>query len=97
MSVKNIVGVILAYTSLLVGAGLWIWSVYLAYTLAGILWMIVGILLFGFGVVFVAFIASLLHSLWMTAVTIAALAAAVYVSRFLGSHLTEEKDRLKNN
>lgn len=50
-----------------IGLHLWVWSLIIAYTLAGVFWLIVGLLFAGIGVVPVAFIAALISREWSVA------------------------------
>ena len=54
-------GLGLTLSSYAIGIGIWVWSFVIAYALAGVFWMVVGLFFAGIGVVAVAAIASALH------------------------------------
>ena len=81
---RGIAGIGLFSSSYIIGLSLWIWSLIVAYVLAGVFWMIVGILLGGIGVVPIALIAALLKSEWATAGQIAIVAIVVFALRAFG-------------
>jgi hypothetical protein len=68
-----------------VGISLWLWSLVIAYAIAGVGWIIVGLLFAGVGVVAVAAIASALHGEWWVSIQIVIGVIVVYVLRFLGN------------
>src|SRR5438046_1642057 len=84
-------GVGFTLSSYALGLTVWLWSLILAYVLAGTFWMIVGLLLAGVGVVFIAFVASLLTAEWAIAVQVGVMAILAYGLRGLGAYLVEGK------
>jgi len=74
--------------SYVVGITLWIWSLILSYTMAGIVWMIMGLLFGGIGIVPIALIASLLRMEWLIAIEIIVLAIIAFALRSFGIFLT---------
>lgn len=62
----------------------WLWSIVAAVNLAGILWMIIGLLFGGIGVVLIAFVAALVRADWITALVILGGSILTLVPCFLG-------------
>ncbi|MGQ0543182.1 MAG: hypothetical protein ACT4O9_15265 [Blastocatellia bacterium] len=73
------------------GLTTWLWTLILAYVLAGTVWMIIGLLFAGVGVVFIAFVASLLNGEWAIAIQVAIMTIVAYGLRGLGTYLVEGK------
>lgn len=84
-------GVGLFVSSYIVGISLWIWSLIVAYSLAGFFWTIAGLLIGGVGIVPIALIASLLKAEWAIAVQILVIAIVVFSFRWFGIFLAETK------
>ncbi len=78
-------------SSYALGLTLWLWSLILAYLLAGTIWMIIGLLFAGVGVVFVAFVAALVHGEWAVAIQVGIMTVLVYGLRGFGGYLVEGK------
>lgn len=79
----------LLVASYVIGFSLWIWSLIVAYSLAGVFWLIIGLLFAGLGIVPVAFIAALLSREWSVAGQLLIMVVLVYAIRmfsfFLGT------------
>jgi len=75
-------------SSYALGFNLWLWCLVLAKVLAGTFWLILGLFLYGIGVVFVAFIASLFQAEWAIAGQIVLTTVVVYGMRLLGRYFT---------
>ena len=73
------IGLLIA--SYMFGLSLWVWSLIVAYNLAGTFWLIVGIILGGIGVVPIALIAALFSAEWFIALQIAITAIVIYAVR----------------
>ncbi|MGB7070493.1 MAG: hypothetical protein WBD22_13450 [Pyrinomonadaceae bacterium] len=84
-------GVGFTFSSYALGLTTWLWSLILAYLLAGTIWMIIGLLFFGVGVVFIAFVASLLSGEWAVALQVAVMTVLSFGLRGLGTYLVEGK------
>jgi hypothetical protein len=82
----------LVYISFIVSAYLWLYSLVMALALAGIGWMITGVLFAGLGVIGVAGIAALIQGQWMVLLTIVINIAIVVALRMFGSFLVERSD-----
>jgi hypothetical protein len=67
----------------------WLWCLGLARELVGIVGMIIGLLLLGIGIIGAAFIGALIHAEWALASVIAAMFAAIFVLRIIGTKLVE--------
>ena len=76
-----------------VGLSLWLWSLVLAYAMAGVVWIIVGLLFYGVGVVAVAAIASIFHGQWLILIQIVVGVVIVYFLRFLGNLFIEKAEK----
>lgn len=63
------------------GLSLWVWSLIIAYSLAGTFWLIFGILLGGIGIVPIALIAALIASKWFIALQITLSAIVIFAVR----------------
>lgn len=84
---RGIGGAGLFISSYAVGINLWVWSLMVAYSLAGVVWLVVGVLAGGVGVVPIAIIASLLKTQWRVAVQILILVVVVFALRGFGAYL----------
>jgi hypothetical protein len=83
----------LLISSYVIGLGLCIWSLIIAYNFAGVVWLIIGLAFVGIGVVPVALVASAISGAWSIAGRIAGMATLVYVSRALSTFLAEREER----
>jgi len=79
--------------SYIFGFGIWIYSVGLAFALWGWFWLIVGLLFFGVGVVFIAIIATLTSGFYDISLVIFITVVFVYGLRFLAQYLAEKDDQ----
>lgn len=84
------------FSSYALGLTLWLWSLILAYVMAGTVWMIIGLLFAGVGVVFVAFVASLVHGEWAVAIQVGIMTILVYFLRGVGGYLVEGKKQVSD-
>jgi hypothetical protein len=66
--------------------GLWFWSFILAFRLGGWLLWLIGMLIFGVGVIPMAFVVALIHAEWGVAIQLVILTVAVYGFRVLGTN-----------
>lgn len=76
------------------GAILWVWAMAYAYTVWGFFGVIVGLMLFGVGVVPVALLAALLHGDWATLGLIVFAGILAIGLRILGNWLAEKVDQM---
>ena len=72
--------------------GLWVSSFITAYLLAGLVWMIVGLVFAGVGVVAIAVIAALIRGYWSTAGELFLLVIVVFAARFFSFFLAAKAD-----
>ncbi len=84
---RGIGGAVLFISSYAVGLNLWVWSLMVAYSLAGIVWLIVGVLAGGIGIVPIAIIASLIKTEWAVAGQILVLLVIVFALRGFGAYI----------
>lgn len=87
---RGIGGAGLFISSYIVGINLWVWSLLVAYSLAGLVWMLVGVLAGGIGIVPIAIIASLFKTEWAVAGQIFILLVIVFALRGIGAYLAEK-------
>ena len=87
---RGIGGAGLFFSSYVIGLSTWVWSLIIAYSLAGVFWMIIGLVFGGVGIVPIAFIASLLKAEWAIALQILVVAVVVFVLRGFGLFLSEK-------
>ena len=85
-------GLGLVLCSYAIGLCLWLWSLVVAYELAGMVWLILGLFMAGVGVVLVAAIAALLHGEWVLLIEIVVGVVIVYVLRIAGNYLVESAE-----
>lgn len=85
-------GLGLVLSSYAVGFCLWLWCLVVAFQLAGVFWLIVGLFLAGVGVVLVAAVASLLHAEWFVLIQIVVGVVIVYILRIAGHWLVEKAE-----
>jgi len=84
---RGIGGSGLFISSYAVGINLWVWSLMVAYSLAGIVWLVVGVLAGGIGIVPIAIIASLIRTEWAVAGQILILLLIVFALRGFGAYI----------
>jgi hypothetical protein len=77
-------------SSHLFGIVLWLWSLLLTYVLWGPIALLIGLMLFGVGVLPIALVAAVVNGLWGTVLQLIVLFVLTMVSRFYGVHLLEE-------
>ncbi|MFB6182227.1 MAG: hypothetical protein ABEJ24_05025 [Candidatus Magasanikbacteria bacterium] len=80
-------GIAIFYSSYLYGATLWLLSAITAYSLWGAGALIIGLMIFGVGVLPVAFLASLIHGEWLFLGGLTFMTFLTFGSRFLGAYL----------
>jgi len=85
-------GLLMTIASYVIGLHLWLWSFIIAFTLAGLFWLIVGLFFAGVGVVAVAAIAAVLNAEWAVAGQIVLGVVIVYALRFFGMFLIEKSE-----
>ncbi|MGZ5481418.1 MAG: hypothetical protein ACXWID_05490 [Pyrinomonadaceae bacterium] len=85
-------GLGLVLCSYAIGLCVWLWSLVIAYQLAGMLWLVVGLFLAGVGVVLVAAIAALLQAQWSILIQIVIGVIVVYVLRIVGHWIIEKSE-----
>jgi hypothetical protein len=73
--------------SYILGFNLWIWCLYISLVLAGIIGIIIGLLFFGFGVVFIATAFAAWWGEWLVVLQIIVLVFLTFGSRALGNFL----------
>jgi hypothetical protein len=83
-------GIVLA--SYAVGFSLWVWALVIAFVMAGLFWMIVGLVFAGVGVVFVAIVASAIHGEWSVFIQLIVGVVVVYFLRVIGNVLIERSE-----
>lgn len=79
----------LLMSSYLLGISLWVWSLIIAYTLAGTFWLVVGLILGGIGIVPIAFIAALFSAKWFIVLQIGISAIVIYAVRAFSIFLAD--------
>ena len=79
-------------SSYIIGLSLWVWSLIVAYSLAGTFWMVVGLVFGGIGVVPIAFVAALLSREWLIAGQVLIAAIIVYAIRAFSMFLAERAE-----
>ena len=78
------------FTSVLLAALLWVWSLAFTYTQWGLLPVVIGLLIFGFGIVPVAAIVAIFEAQWTTLGLFAALIGCIYAFRVVGANLLRQ-------
>lgn len=78
-------------TSFIFGATAWTWSFVLAYTIWGILGLVIGLFFFGVGVVPVAMLATLLSGKWVMFIRLLMLVVITYLTRKYAKKLSREE------
>jgi hypothetical protein len=91
-AIRGWAGLGILLSSYAVGISLWLWSLVIAYAMAGVFWIIVGLFFAGIGVVAVAGIASALHGEWLIFIQIVVGVVIVYGLRVLGNYLIEKSE-----
>jgi len=81
---KEFAGKGFLYSSYFFGAVLWLWSLVIAFNLWGWVAIVIGLLLFGVGVVPIAFLAALFAGLWSTLGYLILLLILTWVTRSVG-------------
>lgn len=96
---RGLSAILMMLTSLMFGIILWLWGMAYAYTVWGLFGVIVGLMLFGVGVVPVAIVAALVHADWST---FGILLFAVFVTyglrglaNWVGQKADERDERLR--
>ena len=74
-------------SSYVIGFSLWVWSLIVAYALAGVFWIIVGLLFVGIGVIPIAMVAAALNAQWSVAGQMLIGIIVVYTLRVVGTLL----------
>ena len=90
--IRGWAGLGIMLSSYAVGISLWLWSLVIAYAMAGVFWIIVGLFFAGIGVVAVAGVASALHGEWLIFIQIVVGVVIVYVLRVLGNYLIDKSE-----
>ena len=83
----------LLVSSYVIGLYLWVTSLIIAYGLAGVYWLVVGVLFAGIGVVAVALVAALLSGEWSVAAQILLMVILVYGIRMFSFFLAERSTK----
>lgn len=86
---RGLGGLGLALSSYVIGFSLWVWSLIVAYSLAGVFWIIVGLLFAGLGVIPIAIIAAALKAQWFIAGQMLLGVFIVLILRGIGTFLIE--------
>lgn len=84
-----VAGIGLLITFFTLGISVWLWSVLLAHSLAGIAWMIAGIVCLGVGVIPIAMIAAMFHAEWAVLLQLIGLSMGMYILLALSGLLIE--------
>ena len=84
---RGIGGLGLVLSSYVIGFSLWVWSLIVAYALAGVFWIIVGLLFVGIGVIPIAMVAAALNAQWSVAGQMLIGIIVVYTLRVVGTLL----------
>ena len=90
---RGIGGLGLSLSSWIIGFSLWVWSLMVAYSLAGVFWIIVGLLFAGLGVIPIAMIAAALNAQWSIAGQMLLGVIVVLALRAIGTFLVESDAR----
>jgi hypothetical protein len=86
-------GLGLVVCSYAIGLCLWLWCLVVAYEMAGMFWLIIGLFMAGVGVVFVAAIAALFHGEWFVLIQIVIGVVVVYALRIVGNIFVESEPK----
>lgn len=81
---------VMLFASVLLAALLWVWSLAFTYTQWGLLPVVIGLLIFGFGIVPVALIVAVFEAQWATLGLFAALIGCIYAYRVVGTNLLRQ-------
>ncbi|MGB3166973.1 MAG: hypothetical protein WBA68_09380, partial [Alteraurantiacibacter sp.] len=81
---------VMLFASVLLAALLWVWSLAFTYSQWGLLPVVIGLLVFGFGIVPVAFIVAVFEAQWATLGLFTALIGCIYAYRVAGTNLLRE-------
>ncbi len=82
----------LFFVSWIFGATLWLFSFFATYMLWGLLGILIGLFVFGIGVIPIAFVASLLNGEWMMFAEITYMIILTFGTRFLGIYIIEKEE-----
>jgi hypothetical protein len=83
-------GIGLFASSYVVGLYVWLWSLVVAYVLAGTTWMVIGIIFGGVGVIPIAFVAAVIRAEWWIAIQIGISVVIIGALRGFGMLLVEK-------
>lgn len=92
---RGMAAVAVFIASYVFGITLWFWGFLLTYYLWGPGALIIGIFLFGVGVIPIAMLATLFHKLWVVFGQLVLLTIITFGFRFLGVYLAEKHDSMK--
>ena len=84
---RGLAGAGVLFTSMLLAALLWIWALAFTYESWGLIPVIVGLLLFGIGIVPIALLAAVVESQWLTLGLLLALMVCIHAYRVFGTNL----------
>lgn len=84
---RALAGAGVLFTSMLLAALLWIWALAFTYESWGLIPVILGLLLFGIGIVPVALLAAVVEGQWLTLGLLLALMACIHAYRIAGTNL----------
>jgi len=90
---RGLGGLGLCLSSYVIGFSLWVWSLIVAYSLAGVFWIIVGLLFAGLGVIPIAMVAAALKAQWSIAGQMLLGLVVVLALRAIGIFLVESDAR----
>jgi len=85
-------GLGMTISSYALGFSIWMWALVVAYWMAGVFWMIVGLCFAGVGVVLVAIIAAGLRGEWLVFLQLVGGVVIVYLTRFFGAYLIDKAE-----
>ncbi len=84
---RPILGVILIWSTYLFGFTLWLISLVISLKYAGVVWVIIGLMLAGVGVLPIAIISSAIQADWFYVIYLIVFFAIIIFIRILGSYL----------
>jgi hypothetical protein len=90
---RAIGGLGLVLSSYMIGFSLWVWSLMMAYALAGVVWIIVGLLFLGIGVIPIAIVAAALNDQWSVAGQMIIGIFIVFTLRIIGNLLLNSESK----
>jgi hypothetical protein len=91
---KSASAVGLVISSYVYGLTLWLWALLLTYAIWGMIAVIIGLFIFGIGVVPIAILASLINGEWSVLGQIILLMFFTYGSRMLGFYFADQADKV---